>query len=240
MKESQPPDRDVDRVRRALREAAPRDEAAGGRAADVVRRGRRSRARGIASAAAVGLAAAAIVIGPHLIDGSPVTNDASGSSTVSPTDAQASGGSDASPHAHPCPAAPVQVPDPPATRVDLHPDVAMVRLCRAAGGGVASAWQAPADGLVMGVDDFIARVNRLPKSSPDPCPTARVTPQPFALLFTDAEGHTQTLSSMFSYCGTVTVNSRRVAADRVLDIYRHLLARQRDALAPHPPSTTPP
>lgn len=239
MKEPQPADRDVERVRRALRSAAPSDVTAVGRADEVVRRGQQARSRrGMASAAAVGLAAAAIVIGPHLIDGSPVTNDANAPSNASPSGATALPVASVSPYANPCPAAPLRVPPRPAAGPTLHNDVVMVRLCRAQAGGVTSAWQPPQDALVSGVDGFAARVAALPQALADPCPAARVAPEPFGLQLTDSAGRTQTVSSMFTTCGTVLIDSRRVAADRLLDILRQSLAHQRQSLTPQPPDTT--
>lgn len=231
-------DRDIEWVRRALQTAAPPDAANAGRADEVARRGRQARARnGIASAAAVGLAAAAVIIGPHFIDSSPVTNSASGPSptgvtTMSPT------GADDNPYADPCPADPVTVSGPPARNILLPPDVVVVRLCRAQGSGVSSAWQPPQDALVQEVHGFIGWVAQLPKAPVDPCPAARVAPRPFALQFTDTSGHTQTFSSMMTTCGTVTVNFHRVASDRLLGLFRQSLERQRETYPQRPPVTT--
>jgi hypothetical protein len=231
----QPSDRDVDRVRRAQR-LAVRDARPGRRTDQVVRGGGRARARrGTLGAVAVGLAATAIVVAPHLIDGSPVTNSAG--DPAAPPSASASG-SAISPYANPCPDAPVPVSDRSASRIVLPPDVAMVRLCRAQGSGVSSPWQPPQDALVRQVDAFAASVERLPTAPVDPCPAARVAPQPFALQLTDSDGRTTTLSSMLTTCGSVAVNSRRVAADRLLDVFRQLLVRQRDSVPPQPPVTT--
>jgi hypothetical protein len=239
MKERQPSERDVDRVRRALRMAAPPDADAVGRADRVVRRGRQARARqGMASAAAIGLAAAVVIIGPHFIDSSPVTNSTDDHITTTTQPWPDPGGAEASPYDNPCPDAPVPVPDRPTDPVLLQPDVVTVRLCRAQGSGVSSPWQAPQDALVHEVDGFTAEVAQLPKAPADPCPAARVAPEPFALQFTDFSGHTETLTSMLTSCGTVTVNFHRVAADRLLSVYRQSLMHQRDTVSAKPPTST--
>jgi hypothetical protein len=132
----------------------------------------------------------------------------------------------------------VAVPDRPAEPVLLQPDVVTVRLCRAQGSGVSSPWQAPQDALVHEVDGFTAEVAQLPKAPADPCPAARVAPEPFALQFTDFSGHTETLTSMLTSCGAVTVNFHRVAADRLLSVYRQSLMHQRDTVSAKPPIST--
>jgi hypothetical protein len=88
------------------------------------------------------------------------------------------------------------------------------------------------------VDGFTAEVAQLPKAPADPCPAARVAPEPFALQFTDFAGHTETLTSMLTSCGTVTVNFHRVAADRLLRVYRQSLLHQRDTVSAKPPIST--
>jgi hypothetical protein len=239
MKDRQPSDRDVDRVRRALQAAAPPDADPVRRADRVARRGRQVRARqGMASAVAIGLAAAVVIIGPHFIDSSPVTNSADDHVSTTTQTWPDPGGAEASPYANPCPAAPVAVPDRPAEPVLLQPDVVTVRLCTAQGSGVSSPWQPPQDALVHEVDGFTAEVAQLPKAPADPCPAARVAPEPFALQFTDFAGHTETLTSMLTSCGTVTVNFHRVAADRLLSVYRHSLMHQRDTVPAKPPTST--
>lgn len=259
MKEQRPDSRDVERVRELLNEAAPQDTRASYRAESVVRRGRRARTgRGVASALAVGVAAAAVIIGPAFIDSSPVTNEATGPSN---DNGVATGPSDTPPThtptntprtnepvvshpdpylAHPCPASPVEVPDVPDTAFEtLGPDAAMVRLCRARVPGYpSSAWDPPADALVIGVDGFAAQVAELPAADPDPCPAARPVPQPFALQITDSAGATQTLGSALTACGVVTINSRLVSAEALLATFGEALVEQRATLEPAVADTT--
>lgn len=245
MKDQRPDDRDVDRIRAQLDRAAPQDSRVLRRADAVVRRGRRGRTRnGVIGAVAVGVAAAAVIVGPQFVDSSPVTNEATDPSNgvaTRPTDTVLTGTPTNTPPtnepvvshpdpylAHPCPLSPVEVPDVSDTAaVTLGPDAATIRLCRASVPGFSSVWDPPADALVVGADDFAAQVAELPDADPDPCPTARPTPQPFALQITDSAGATQTLGSAFTACGVVTVNGRLVSAEDLLDAFRQALAAQR-------------
>lgn len=249
MKDQRPDGRDVERIRTLLNEAAPQDTRASFRAQSVVRRARGARTRnGVVSALAVGVAAAAVIIGPSLIDSSTVTNEANDLSngvastptdtaaTDTPTDTpptDTAAGSDPDPYANPCPDSPVEVSDSPDAGT-LGPDATMVRLCRASVAGVTSAWEPPADALVIGVDDFAAQVAELPDhgTNPDPCPTARVAPQPFVLRITDSAGATQTLGSALTMCGVVTIDSKLISAEALLDAFRQALTEQRATLKP--------
>ena len=240
MKDQRPDGRDVERVRELLNEAAPQDTRASYRAESVVRRGRRARtSRGVVSALAVGVAAAAVIIGPSLIDSSPVTNEATDPSNgvaTRPSDPPA--GSHLNPYANPCPDSPIEIRSASDPVLELQPTDVIVRLCRAGAAGEVSAWDPPADALVSDVDGFAAKVAELPAAPVDYCPTARPAPQPFALQVTDEAGETETLTSLLTTCGTVTVNSKRVSTEGLLEVFRLALTAQRATLQPQVADTT--
>ncbi len=242
MKDQRPDSRDVERVRELLNEAAPQDTTrASYRAESVVRRGRRARtSRGVVSALAVGVAAAAVIIGPSLIDSSPVTNEATDPSNgvaTRPSDPPA--GSDLDPYANPCPDSPVEVSDPPDAGT-LGQDTTMVRLCRASVARVSSRWEPPADALVTGLDEFAAQVAELRDqgTNSDFCPAARVAPAPFALQITDSAGAVRTASSPLTTCGTITIDSELISAEALLATFGEALAEQRTTLEPAVADTT--
>lgn len=240
MKDQRPDGRDVERVRELLNEAAPQDTRASYRAESVVRRGRRTRTRnGVASALAVGVAAAAVIIGPSLIGSSPVTNEANDPNIgVATRPSDPSAGSDPDPYANPCPDSPIEIRSASDPVLELQPTDVIVRLCRAGTGGEVSAWDPPADALVSDVDGFAARVAELPAAPVDYCPTKRAAPSPFALRVTDEAGETETLTSLLTTCGTVTVNSKRVSAEGLLEVFRLALTAQRATLQPQVADTT--
>ncbi len=231
MKDQRPDGRDVDRIRALLDSAAPQDSGVLGRADAVVRRGRRARTRnGVVGAVAVGAAAAAVIVGPQFVDNSPVTNEATNPSNGAATGASAPPvGSTPDPYANPCPGSPIEVSDPPeAGAVEIEPDAAMIRLCRASVAGFSSTWDAPVDALVTDVESFATQVAELPAADPDACPNARPTPQPFALQITDSSGGTQTLGSALTACGVVTIGSKLVSAEGLLDAFKQSLLAQRE------------
>lgn len=240
MKDQRPDSRDVERVRELLNEAAPQDTRASYRAESVVRRGRRARtSRGVVSALAVGVAAAAVIIGPSLIDSSPVTNEATDPSNgVATRPSDPSAGPDLDPYANPCPDSPIEIRSASDPVLELQPTDVIVRLCRAGAGDEVSAWDPPADALVSDVDGFAARVAEMPAAPADYCPTKRVAPSPFALQVTDEAGETGTLTSLLTTCGTVTVNSKRVSAEGLLEVFRLALTAQRATLQPQVADTT--
>ncbi len=242
MKDQRPDGRDVDRIREMLERAAPQDSRALGRADAVVRRGRRARTRhGVVGAVAVAVAAAAVIVGPQFVDSSPVTNEATNptnSATTTPSNPAAPVSRD--PYANPCPNTPVVVSSMVGNvALRLESDVAMIRLCRArVEGWLSSPWDPPADALVTGLDSFAAQLAELPAADPDPCPAARPTPQPFALQIIGSAGATQTLGSALTACGVVTVNSKLVSAEALLDVFKQALTEQRGALEPQVTDTT--
>ncbi len=239
MKETPNTSSEVERIRQLLNTAAPSELGGSQRADAVLRRSRRDRTRsGALGALAVAVAAAAVVVGPNVVN-SQLNDSLTGpgaTGAVSPNDPLMRSG--LHPYADPCPAAAIKVPPTTGASIELRPNDVNVRLCRASGVGVTSPWDPPADALVSELDGFIARVAQLPKADPDPCPTARVAPQPFALQVTDSEGDTRTLSSLMTTCGTVTVNSTRVAADGLLEAFRQALEDQRAVLQPELDDTT--
>jgi hypothetical protein len=188
---------------------------------DVTRTRKR---QGLVGAALVGLIAAALIVGPHWFGRSPVSDSAKepgGKAATSSVETSA-----VDPIANPCPAKPVRVSDPSKAGTTIPADAVMVRLCRARVGPVTSAWEEPAEGL-RNVDAFVTQVARLPQAPVNPCPLVKVIPAPFALHITDSAGRTRTLSSSLTQCGTVTVNTDRVAADALLRLYRESLMQQR-------------
>jgi hypothetical protein len=187
--------------------------------------------QGMVGAGAVGLIAAALIVGPHWFDGSPDSDSAKEPAATTPTSSVETSAVD--PQANPCPAMPVAVSSPPKASTTLPTDAVMVLLCRARVGPITSDWKEPRDGLVSGVEGFVTRVSRLPQTPANPCPLIKVMPTPFALQITDSAGRTHTLSSSLTQCGTVTVNAQRVAADALLKLYRKALMQQSTA------STTP-
>lgn len=244
MKEQAPSGRDVDRIRETLANAAPPDEGSTSRADAVMRRARRARSRnGLVGAVAVGLAAAAVIIGPQFIDSSPVTNPATNiteGTTAAPSSSPATrSGSTNEPTnkpaasrpdpflAHRCPAEPVEARPSGSPVLELQATDVMVRLCRASGAGIVSPWEPPRDGLVDDLGAFADRIAELPVVEADLCPAARPIPQPFAMQVTDFAGETRTMVSILTNCGSVEVNSRRVSAEALLRVLTQSLAAQR-------------
>ncbi|MBA2558815.1 MAG: hypothetical protein H0V07_02835, partial [Propionibacteriales bacterium] len=159
---------DVDRVKALLaRTPAPPLDRPG--PAEPTANDRRARMRRGATGAALALAAATVVVGPHFVASSPTTNESTdpANGVIAPSGTPPAA---LDPSPGPCPGAAIHDRQPPSSVARLASGAELVRLCRAVGPGHRSRWAAPADALVTNVDGFLRDVNAAPEVAPADCP----------------------------------------------------------------------
>lgn len=224
-------DRDARKLRELLRGAVPDGPEPAGRADEadeadeVARRKRRpARRRGTVSAAAVALVALSVIVGPHLLPGSPVSNGATPNDTAA-----------AAAHlAHPftCPLS--GHPAAPAMRVPggkVAPGAVLARICRRGG----ETWSAPTDALVTNVDSVVTAFNSAPPAREMRCPaSARV----YSLTFQYGDGRLARINGMVGGCDYAvlfgTAGPGRSAGTQVMRAYYTALHDQRSTATPAP------
>jgi hypothetical protein len=219
------PDRDPRRLTDLLRGVVPDGPDPAGRADQVARRAKRTtRRRGAVSALAVGVVAAAVVVTPHFLDTSPVSNEAS---TSTPTPDLA--------NPYTCPTAgqtPRHAVVPARNRIPA--GVVLARICPEPGGP--ASWKPPLDALTTNVDGLRRIFNSLPAPPPSDSLCIDIeTNDNFTLTFQYPDGHLLTVGSTMN-CDTVTIpgkpHSTREGAKHLLAEYVSALDRQRSNLEP--------
>lgn len=244
MKDQRADQREVDRIRERLDAGTPRNGDTIGRATSGSASGRSRRTRrGVVGGVAIVAVAATVIVGPHFISSSPITNEATElQSDVTPGGPPAE---PAEPLANPCPDEPVDVADALAA-VALPSDVVSVRLCqgimrhlprRNAEQDVISDWDPPADALVIGIGVFVDAVNESPWLDSPRCLRYLPSAHPFALRFTLSDGTVITLGSAYPPCVGFSLGGAGVPQQTLLSNFSQALSAQRQSLDPPPLGT---
>jgi hypothetical protein len=234
--------RESERLRALLDRAAPADPSVGGRAASVRAKAKRDRRRnGFVGSAAIAFAALTVIIVPHFISSSPVSNG----DTDPANGTQRTGAvpTPLDPYADPCPSDPVPVTDDllgetmvgQGHAIPLRDDATLIRICPAAyQGAVTSFWAPPRDALTAGLPDFFADIRAADPWKPMVC-FANVPPaNPIALVVEYGADDRGIFALRDAQCRGVRLDGQIYNLGVVLSAYSDALTGQRAALTPRP------
>ncbi len=224
------PDRSPRELRDLLHGVVPGGPDPAGRADGVVRRAKRaSRRRGTASAAAVALVALTVIVGPHLLPGSPVSNGATGVGI----DTSAAAARLADPFTCPTPGQPAPVISNPATD-EVPAGAVLARICPAP--DTAAYWVAPHDALTTNVGGLSALYNGLRIPNGELVCTLEANMYDFNVTFQYPDGRLVRLNGVTSGCGLVSLQGppahTRLGGAKILSAYFNALREQRSARTP--------
>jgi hypothetical protein len=203
---------------------------------------RTRRRNGLLGTVLIGVLALAVIVVPHFISSSPVTNDDTDSANgAHQTDIAQPSALD--PSSDPCPSEPARVADDDlgATMlgeehaIPLRDDATLIRICPASYPGVGTTfWAPPLDALTAGLPDFVAEMRAADPWKPMAC-TLNIPPtNPFALVIDYGAGDPQTFALKDPYCRGVAFEGRIYNLGVVLAAYTDALNIQRSALTPPP------
>jgi hypothetical protein len=184
--------------------------------------------------------ALAVIVVPHLVPSSPVSNDDTDPSNGTQQTDAAPPQPALDPYADPCPSDPVRVVDDglgdtmtgePA--VPLRSNARLIRICPAFYPGVGTTfWAPPLDALTLGLPDFYSGLEAAGQWKPMGCPPNMSPVNPFALVVEYGDGVAKTFALKDPYCRGVSFGGRVYNLGVVLAAFSDALAGQRRAISP--------
>jgi hypothetical protein len=234
------PRRDSDRLRNLLDRATPHDDSAASRADSVRARAAHERRRnGFVGSVVIALVALTVIVVPHFISSSPVSNgDAGPANGTHQSDTLQPAALD--PYDDPCPSDPVQVTDDSlgdtmtgGSAIPLSADARLIRICSAAYPGFGTSfWAPPIDALTAGLPDFFAQVGVVAPWKPMACPAVSFPVNPLALVIDYGEGKRETFALKDPYCRGVLFDGQIYNLGVILAAYSDALDGQRSESTP--------
>jgi hypothetical protein len=197
------------------------------------------RRNGFIGSMVIGAVALTVIVVPHFISSSPVSNgDTDPANGTQQTDVAHPSSLEVS--SDPCPPEPARVTDDALgvtmlgeeNAIPLRDDAALIRICPASYPGVGTTfWAPPLDALTVGLPDFFAEMRAADGWKPMAC-TANVPPvNPLALVVDDRAGGRQTFALKDPYCRGVAFEGHIYNLGVFLAAYTDALDGQRAELA---------
>jgi hypothetical protein len=186
---------------------------------------RNRRRNGFVGSIVIGVVALSVIVVPHFISSSPVSNDDSdptnGSHHVDAVD----------PSASPCPTQPIEVTRQTSDGLQVSAGAVSIRVCTADWHGVPSSGIAPSDALTAGLSSFYRAAAELPPP-PEICSTLYPAAAPVAIVVR-YEDRQDVLAVRDLHCVDVLVDGEQHDLGAVLNVVADALRDQRQQLPAH-------